>query len=635
MVFVASAEPVSLNETDSLGRVPTELMENFRAARHNQYVNEATLSLEYQFMDAYQESLNEIEAITGKKFRTPPVASFFDIAGDIEKNPLREKNFIRRKTVDDFFKQDEEIKKLKQQFPDIKSAEDVWLGVKKNAEETERETAEIADASTFLGKVGYFAGAMAGSFSLRDPVNLGTLGLGGAGRTILTRVLTEAGIGSGVEAVNELFGVRKNKELLGLENSIGRSLMNIAAAGAGAGVIRGGIEAAPIAAKNLASLTNEQVVERFNSLIKKQTTTERAAIAAIERDSEFLESANPFVKTIESEAAHITKIGEADAALRSEDPFDFSMLEKSSPVVAKKTEKEIAGAVKEIDGYLEEAKRIKEIIKNDIDINKPQTLKEDLGYVPESLTDFIRRTGGIQDLGGDLASMGVTNANTKKAFKRSLIRTEKETVATAQGKIQVENQIDAVKQRVFDAGYFPDKVDYNDISNDELFSAIEVDSFTNRIYRANDLERILEIKAKQNAIEEYSKIDITGDMTPEEIALKLRDADLLESINEIIDIEGSSLRGAYEQEIAARGASKSEYLSEIDAASIEAQLQDIKNNAGLFKSADQFDPNEQIPIGVSVGDDGEAVIVTLSLGDILKEIEEDDLLVEAARGCAL
>ncbi len=126
----------------------------------------------------------------------------------------------------------------------------------------------------------------------------------------------------------------------------------------------------------------------------------------------------------------------------------------------------------------------------------PADIKKSIGYTPESLTQFIKRNGGIQDAGGELSSRDVNLPG--------LLRKNKARIGTINGVKTINNQIDSVRERVFNAGYFPDKKDYKDITESELFDAISRDLSGNRVYKKDDLDAVMEATSSINLGKQYN-----------------------------------------------------------------------------------------------------------------------------------
>ena len=168
--------------------------------------------------------------------------------------------------------------------------------------------------------------------------------------------------------------------------------------------------------------------------------------------------------------------------------------------------------------FLVQAQDIKDGMETatDINVQDPVSIKKTLGYTPETITQFIKRTGGIKDTGGELRAKDITN---KRLI--GLITKENRVTKTNQGDMVQDAQIDAVKQRVFDEGYFPEKASFEEVSNDELFDAIENDLSGSRVYKSEDQSKINELTAGAS-VDQYMAQGIDPNMTVEEIADVLR-----------------------------------------------------------------------------------------------------------------
>lgn len=121
---------------------------------------------------------------------------------------------------------------------DVQSHGDVFKNVQKLAQDAERKAALTPTSA--LGSVGAFAGGTVAALDPRtDFWNFATLPVGGAGKTIATRVLGQVGAQSFIETVNQITGVQENRRLLGLEHGFTQGAMQVLATGAGAGVLQG------------------------------------------------------------------------------------------------------------------------------------------------------------------------------------------------------------------------------------------------------------------------------------------------------------------------------------------------------------------------------------------------------------
>lgn len=125
----------------------------------------------------------------------------------------------------------------------IKPYLDVPARARAKAAETERQAADIADRTYGLSghAVGFLAGAARQGL---DPVNLGTMFVGGPARgPVLKMLAREFGLGASVQALQEP-AIEAGRADLGLEAGFGRALANVLEAGIGnaglAGLFRAG-----------------------------------------------------------------------------------------------------------------------------------------------------------------------------------------------------------------------------------------------------------------------------------------------------------------------------------------------------------------------------------------------------------
>lgn len=122
----------------------------------------------------------------------------------------------------------------------VRTLSDIYGDVKKKAEETERRSNL---AWTIPGYAGGIIGGLAGSLDPRtDPLNFATLPVGGVGKSVATRIATQAGGQGAIETLNQITGVQENRRLLGLDYGVGNAALSIAGATAGGALVQGGAE---------------------------------------------------------------------------------------------------------------------------------------------------------------------------------------------------------------------------------------------------------------------------------------------------------------------------------------------------------------------------------------------------------
>lgn len=119
----------------------------------------------------------------------------------------------------------------------LKSMSDIYASVQQQAQAAERRA---AFPKTFMGGIGGFiGGSIAGMDPRTDPLNAASLVVGGAGETALARIGIQGGVQGLSETINQLTGVQENRRLLGLSHSDTDALSSIALAAVGGAAVQG------------------------------------------------------------------------------------------------------------------------------------------------------------------------------------------------------------------------------------------------------------------------------------------------------------------------------------------------------------------------------------------------------------
>lgn len=140
---------------------------------------------------------------------------------------------------------DKRIGELQEKYPELnlRTSREMWEGVQAAAQEYERRS--MTDRRTVGGSVGAFlGGALASMNPNTDPLNFITLGVGGGGKTIATRIAGQAGAQGVIETLNQITGVQEQRRLLGLEYGFGDAVQRVAGAAVGGAALQGVGEAA-------------------------------------------------------------------------------------------------------------------------------------------------------------------------------------------------------------------------------------------------------------------------------------------------------------------------------------------------------------------------------------------------------
>lgn len=168
---------------------------------------------------------------------------------------------------------------------------------------TQRDIEERAGATqvdarnrTTTGRIAGMAGGMFESFT--DPAVVVTLPIGGGGKTIATRILTEGLSQAGVQAILEPKLI-ENRARLGEATTTSDVVSDIVSAGVSGGVFQGAI-AEPASA----------LLRRFLSKVpvEQMTDAERAAVSTLQRGEE-VDQTSPFVPGAGTEA-HAARLDE-------------------------------------------------------------------------------------------------------------------------------------------------------------------------------------------------------------------------------------------------------------------------------------------------------------------------------------
>lgn len=134
------------------------------------------------------------------------------------------------------------IRELSARHPEIRTDEDILTDISEESRRIRERTEKVLGNTTFGGKLGSFAGAMAAATT--DPLVLASMAFGAsASATVLRTALTEAGIGALSEAIIQPF-VWRYKKKLESPYDLGEALTRVAGAGVGSAALAGTIKGA-------------------------------------------------------------------------------------------------------------------------------------------------------------------------------------------------------------------------------------------------------------------------------------------------------------------------------------------------------------------------------------------------------
>lgn len=436
---------------------------------------------------ANKDTFRKIQEIEGKR----PI-DLVDIKSD-EYQGLEKLPELINSKVDAFILQK---RSTDDRYNNIKTTYEIKRDIESEAKFTrEYVTRQKAGEGAGGAAVG-FAGGVIGSFA--DPINIASMFMGfGESKSVLSYMAKEAGLNAAIETA-QIPGRVEWENRLGYKYGLKEAATDIAFAGAAGGVFAG------------ISRGISKGVERVYNFSKRRSVGQEVF------DAVAMDKTMPI--EVRENAANMSRIAHIDENNPIENPTIGDV------VTHRKNMVETENAFKEnrnpevtnepvIDSYITKAQAIR------AEITAPEmTAEKILGHKPKSLAQFIKETGGIQDYAGELKARDVSHKSLV-----GLIRKGKAQTQTAQGIVSIDNTTDYVKQRVFDAGYFPDKTDYNDISDSELYDAIARDVSGDKVYKGEDNVKLQEAGYGRNAIDKYDEIGIDATMSDAEIAARLRE----------------------------------------------------------------------------------------------------------------
>lgn len=483
-LLTAKSQTVGLPPADTI----TEKSNIFFGSLYSEALNSKLGFRGYLQTKALKDTRAKIEEIEGKK----PI-DLIDVSADefqsLEKLP---------KLIDD--KIDAYILQKRatdERYNGIKTFSEIEKDIENETRFTRDYIAEQTAREGAAGVATAFAGGMVGSFA--DPINAGTMFLGfGASKNVLSYMAKEAGLNAAIEAY-QIPDRMEWENKLGYEYGLKEAATDIGFAALAGGAFAGLGRGISVGAEKVSNFAKRRSVgqEVFDAVAMDKTmpVEVRENAANMSRIAHIDEN-NPIENpTLADVVTHRKNVVETESAFK----------EGRNPEIT---------VVSQADPYITRAKEI----RAEITAPSEASVEKILGYKPRSLAQFIKENGGIQDYAGELKARDVSN----KALV-GLVRKDKAKTQTGQGVVSVDNTTDYVKQRAFEAGYFPDKNDYNEISDSELYDAIARDVGGDKVYTGNDVIALQEAGFGTNAIDKYDEIGIDATMSDAEIAARLRE----------------------------------------------------------------------------------------------------------------
>lgn len=246
----------------------TGFAQNFSQVFSNQYRVDSQMAFQAEMSTLYTENLQKFRELTGEDFGLSFDPKAFEVLFNQKVNPdgLRYKFDV---TADRLKQFDARVQELKEQYPELKTFDELVQEVGQIFKGIDEETGRVSNRASFMGSVGGFLGGMAGSLTPRDPLLVTSMLLPLPTKGPAMRVLTEAAIGAGSEAFVQYGTIQDRREQFGLTEQ--SALQSILFAGAGAAALRGGLDAAP---KGFRAAERQLFPERAQARIFRDTMDE-------------------------------------------------------------------------------------------------------------------------------------------------------------------------------------------------------------------------------------------------------------------------------------------------------------------------------------------------------------------------
>ena len=332
------AAPLDINMLPEQSQVPDWLgptstfLENIDAVYDSQAKVNSQFGLTEMWTDELQARDDEVFKLTGKRpgvYATYPEFSEEFRKGlsgwDVQKgsDPLSPATRAMAEAYEKARIAENQIAEFRKQFPQIKTRDDIFKSVSEKRAEIEGRAGEVSTRAGVTGVIGGLLGGMAGSMTTNSPVNVATLPVGGFGKTIVTRVGTEAMTQMAIAGVDQAF-VAKEYSRMGETLSARQAAGNIAFAGLGGAAVRGVAEGGGVILKNLRDRAEikDSTGKLADSLLSAETPEQRAAIMT-GADPEDVAAINEIVNPVQSTAQRgAVQAAEVETFTEKANPFE-------------------------------------------------------------------------------------------------------------------------------------------------------------------------------------------------------------------------------------------------------------------------------------------------------------------------
>jgi hypothetical protein len=491
------------------------------------------------------DSYSLAEKLGGKSFfdeidANVPKPTFFE--GLSLKGYTNDKYDEAKKTYYDL--QVKQMREIDPAWNDVQTHEEINH---KNTEFVRATQAEAADVmSRYQGGTAArvaagFVGGMVGGVAL-DPVNAATMLVGmPTGTAFLPKILGEAALNAGIEAAQTPNRMAFQEQAGVKVDTTGEATANILMAGAGAGVLTGVFHGLGKLIEGKATAADiRQATKELDDIAATADNSEIQSLAEFQsRAVQLMEKPDSFTG-VDGEVAHMRNLEEVQRAYKAGEVPNFERTDLTpedvdyfynhhKEAIANTGVSDMLNRISdhEVDIYAR-ANEVYNILQKKPVINSLAQLKKALGYTPKSLTQYIVEKGGIVDVGKELAArdinhkslVGLVRNPDRIVYKKATDATGGDMIGSLQS---ISRQPDYVKQEVFDAGYFPDKNSYDEITDSELWDAIAADRAGKKKYDRATTEVLAKINGSDDYKESLYAAGFADNMTADEIAAHIKE----------------------------------------------------------------------------------------------------------------
>ena len=216
----------------------TTISEGFDASQEAQWRGDGAVGVEVALWEQHQANAEAYQEQTGKELKSPQSYQYFlNMARHLEGQDTKWSELTGGEKL--YGEMTQQLEQAKLDGYNVSTPLEMWARVRELAGEAESKSALSYKRSGVAGTIGHFAGAVAGSFTDADPLNVGTALWGATRRGLgfFQWAALEIGVQLGIEGINQFASVDEQRKLLGLDNSLTRQLLAVGGAGVGGAVV--------------------------------------------------------------------------------------------------------------------------------------------------------------------------------------------------------------------------------------------------------------------------------------------------------------------------------------------------------------------------------------------------------------